>query len=148
MVWLGVCSKGVSPLVVFEDGTVDHDRYIKEVLSVALKYSNEMFADEWTFQQDDAKPHIHGKSQGWCTKHVSSLMDSDHWPPNSPDLNPFGYCIRDEVAQAIEWNAVTSKRTLIVEFNRAVEKVQQHVVFESCSSWTNRLYRLPQNKGN
>ena len=25
MVWLGVCSKGISPLVIFEQGTVDHD---------------------------------------------------------------------------------------------------------------------------
>ena len=46
MVWLGVCSKGVSPLVIFEQGTVDHDRYIKEVLPVALKYGNHIF-DYW-----------------------------------------------------------------------------------------------------
>ena len=25
IVWLGVCSEGVSPLVIFEDGTMDHD---------------------------------------------------------------------------------------------------------------------------
>ena len=25
MVWLAVCSKGVSPLVIFNEGTVDHD---------------------------------------------------------------------------------------------------------------------------
>ena len=43
MVWLGVCSKGVSPLVIFENETVDHDRYIKEVLPVALKFGNDMF---------------------------------------------------------------------------------------------------------
>ncbi len=38
VVWLEVGSKGVSPLVVFENGTVDHDRYIKEMLLVALKH--------------------------------------------------------------------------------------------------------------
>ena len=45
MIWLGVCSNGVSspPLVIFEDGTMDHDRYIKEVLPVALKFGNDMF---------------------------------------------------------------------------------------------------------
>src|SRR5689334_2297973 len=26
MVWLGVCSKRVSPIIIFENGTVDHDR--------------------------------------------------------------------------------------------------------------------------
>ena len=48
MVWLGVCSSGISSLVISEQGILDHARYIKEVLSVALKYGNEVF----TFQQD------------------------------------------------------------------------------------------------
>ncbi|CAM4811156.1 unnamed protein product [Rotaria magnacalcarata] len=43
MVWLAVCSKDVSPLVIFEDGTVDHDLYIKEVLPVALKFGHDTF---------------------------------------------------------------------------------------------------------
>ena len=34
MIWLGVCSKGVRPLVILDKGTIDHDRYIKEVLPV------------------------------------------------------------------------------------------------------------------
>ena len=32
MVWLGACSKGLSLLVIFENGTVDHNHYINEVL--------------------------------------------------------------------------------------------------------------------
>ena len=40
MVWLGVCSKGLSPLMTFENGTVDHNRYINEVLIVAVKYGD------------------------------------------------------------------------------------------------------------
>ena len=63
MVWLGVCSEGVSSLVIFESDTLDHDWYIKKVLPIALKYGNVMFVDDWTFQQDDAKAHIHEKSQ-------------------------------------------------------------------------------------
>jgi hypothetical protein len=41
MVWLGVCSKGVAPLVIFDQGTVDHAVYIQKVLPIALKYGNE-----------------------------------------------------------------------------------------------------------
>ncbi|CAM4965267.1 unnamed protein product [Rotaria socialis] len=148
MVWLGVCSKGVSPLIFFEKGTVDHDRYIKEVLPVALKFGNDMFGNDWIFQQDGAKPHTHAKSQEWCTKNFPSFIDKSHWPPNSPDLNPLDYCIWNEFAQVIEWDAVTSKTTLITALKRAVRKISQDVVFESCSSWTNRLYRLSQDKGN
>ena len=46
MVWLGACSKGISPLVIFEKGTVDHARYIKEVLPAVLKYANKAFGND------------------------------------------------------------------------------------------------------
>mgnify|MGYP002380159210 CR=1 FL=1 len=139
MVWLGVCSKGVSPLVIFENGTVDHDRYVKEVLPIALKYGNDIFGSGLTYQQDGAMPHTHTKTQEWCINNFPCFLDKDHWPPNSLDLNPLDYCI---------WDTVTSKKTLIVALKRAVHKVSQDAVFESCSSWINRLYRLVQNKGN
>lgn len=59
MVWLAVCSKGVSPIVIFYEGTIDHARYIREVLPVALKYGKDILGTCWTFQQGGAKPHIH-----------------------------------------------------------------------------------------
>ncbi|CAF3966827.1 unnamed protein product [Rotaria sp. Silwood1] len=37
MVWLGVCFKGVTPLVIFDEETVNHERYIEKVLPVAKK---------------------------------------------------------------------------------------------------------------
>ena len=88
MVWLGVCSKGVSLLVVFESDTLDHDRCLKEVLLVTLKYGNDISRDDWTFRQDGTKAHIREKSQESCAKNFPSFIDKDHWPPNSPDLNP------------------------------------------------------------
>ncbi|CAF4679155.1 unnamed protein product [Rotaria socialis] len=122
--------------------------YIKEVLPIALKFGNDTFGNDWTFQQDGAKPHTHAKSQEWCAEHFPSFIGANDWPPNSPDLNPLDYCIWNEFAQLINWDAVTSKRTLIPALKRAVRKISQDVVFESCSSWTNRLYRLSQNRGN
>ena len=43
MVWLGVCSKEVTPLVISHRETVDHVVYIQKVLPVALKYGNKTF---------------------------------------------------------------------------------------------------------
>ena len=63
MVWLGVCFKGVTTLVIFDQGTVDHTEYIQNVLRVALKYGNNTFGDHWLFQQNGAKPHIHHLTQ-------------------------------------------------------------------------------------
>ena len=142
MVWLGVYSKGVSSSVIFESDMLDHDRYIKEVLPVALKYDNNMFGDDWTFQQDGAKPHIHEKPQEWCAKNFSLFIDRDHWPPNSPDLNPLDYCVWNENAQ-VKHSDIEKDTHCTVKTCR-----QRDVVFESCLSWTNRLHRMSQDKGN
>ena len=147
MVWLGACSKGASPLIIFEEGAVGHERYIQEVLPVVLKFGNDMFGDNWTFQQDGRRLHIHQKTEDWCRTHLPCFIDKDHWPPNSPDLNVLDYCIWGEFARAINGDLVTSNTALINELKRAVKKIRPEVVFESCASWTNRLYRLKQSNG-
>ena len=43
MVWLGVCSKGVTPLVIGDQGTAHHVEYIEKVLPITLKYGNDTF---------------------------------------------------------------------------------------------------------
>ena len=63
MVWLGTCSKGITPLVILNKGTVDHAVYIEKVLTIALKYGNEVLGSDWIFQQDGAKPHSHYLTQ-------------------------------------------------------------------------------------
>ena len=55
MVWLGACLKGVTPLVILDEGTVNHAPYIKEVLLVVLKYVYKILSD-WIFQYDGTKP--------------------------------------------------------------------------------------------
>ena len=63
MVWLGVCGQGLTEAVIWEDGTMDHKRYIDEVLRIALKAGRKMLGNNWTYQQDDAQPHTHYLSQ-------------------------------------------------------------------------------------
>ena len=58
---------------------MDHDRCIKEVPPVALKFGNDMFGTDWTFQQDSAKVHIHAKISGmvsFCT--LPFFIDKGH----------------------------------------------------------------------
>jgi hypothetical protein len=47
----------VTSLMILDNSTVNHERYINAVLPVALKDG-----DNWTFQQDGAKPHTHRSS--------------------------------------------------------------------------------------
>ena len=94
MIWLGMCSKRFSSLVIFENGTVDHN----EVLPVALKYENSIFGNDWTFHQDSVKPHTVMKK---LRNGVSTVFLRSHWPPNNPVLNPLDYCFWDELE--IKW---------------------------------------------
>ena len=41
----------------------------------------------------------------------------------------------------------SQKTALIQQIKLAHKKVRESVVYESCTSWTNRLYRMYQNDG-
>jgi transposase len=148
MVWLGVCSKGITPLVILDKGTVNHKVYLEKILPVALKYGNQVFGNNWTFQQDGATAHIHHLSQKWCIDNFPAVIEKDHWPPNSPDINPLDYFIWDEFVQQIKWEKVRSKNSLIGELKRAVKRIRLEKVLESCMCWTNRLFRMCEINGN
>ena len=108
---LGAYSNGLTPLIILGGGTMDHRRYIDEILSVALKYGNEGFGDNWTFQEDGAKPHMHSLN----SRMVPDKFSIFRRQPNSPDLNPLDYSNLDEFAEKINWTKVKSKKTLIDE---------------------------------
>ena len=59
MVCLGASSKGITPLLILDEGTVDHTVYIEKVFLIALRYGNESFRRDWAFQEDGARPHSH-----------------------------------------------------------------------------------------
>ena len=145
MIWLGACWKGVRPLVILGKGTIDHDRYIREVLPVAIKYGNKVFGDDWTYQQDNATPHTHNLTEEWWGQIFPSFIDKDHWPPLSSDLNPLDYSIWEQFVQQMNWNKVQSKKMSIEELKQAIKWIRQEVIFESCDTWTNRLCRLTKD---
>ena len=125
--------------------SLDHHRYIKEVLPVALRYGNSKLGNNYTFQQDNGVAHTHQETQECCCQQFPSFIDKDILPANSPNLNDLDNCIWDEFAQAINWNKVTWKSSLISELKYGVKKFRLYVVRESCSIWTNHLYRMAQN---
>lgn len=147
MVWLGVCSKGLTPVVDLSNGTLNHAGYISKVLPVALRAGNKLLGTRWTFQQDGASAHTHHLSQQWCEDNMPAFINAACWPANSPDLNPMDYCIWNEVAQGIRWDRVSSKPTLLAEIKRSARSVRPQVILESCNTWTKRLYHIEKNKG-
>ena len=116
MIWLCVCSKGVTPLVILDEGTFDHTAYIEKMLPIALKYGSKVFGSDWLFQQDGARPHSHHLTQQWCRDNFPPFMDKVHWPPNSPDLNLLDYSIWNELVNTINWEKIKNKMDSTIKF--------------------------------
>ena len=99
MVWLGAWSKGITPLVLFEEGILNHDRKSFRWLSSTETRSSD---NDWTLQPNGARPHIHNLTESWCRVHLPSLIEKDRRPWNSPHLNFLDYYIYDEVAKELK----------------------------------------------
>ena len=101
-----------------------------------------MFGNNWIFQQDGATANTGNLTQKWCCENFPVFIDKNWWPPNSPDLNPLDYSIWNELVQNMNREKVESKKSLISEIKRSVQKINKEIVFESYNSWTKRLYRM------
>ena len=77
MVRWGERSKGIRPLMILDEGTVDHTIDIKKVLSIALNYGNETFDRDWIFQQDGARPHPRHSTQQWGRDNFPPFIEND-----------------------------------------------------------------------
>ena len=147
MVWLGACAKGLTTAVIFENGTMNAEVYINEVLPIALECGDKMLGSNWTYQQDSARPHIHYLTQEWCAKHFHDFISKKRWPPNSPDLCPLDYSLWNELAQCMNWDQITTKTTLIEEIKRSVKKVDKERILNSILDFTIRLREIKRNGG-
>ena len=146
MVWMGVYGQQLSKPVIFEDGTMDAQRYIDKVLPIALKCgNNKMWGNNWAYQQDDARSHTHHLSQKWCADHFLAFISKDRWPPNLSDLCPFNYGLWDELGGARNWKRISTKATLIEEIKCAVEKIEKENIKNSVLDFTVRLCLIKTN---
>ena len=101
--------KGLTPLTILDEGTIDHSCYIKNVLSIALRYGNEVFGDKRIFQQDGTNLHRDHLTQEWCQDNFPPFIKKDRCPLNGADLNHLDDSIWDELSNVIDWNKVLSK---------------------------------------
>ena len=138
---------GITPLVILNEGTVNHAVYIEKVLPVALEYENQVSGSDWIFEENGIKPHSRYLTQQWCRNKFPTFINSENWLPNSPDLNPLDYSVSEELVKAINCDKVKSKTVLIQQTKPVHKKVRESVVSESYVICTNRLKRMYQNDG-
>ena len=58
------------------------------------------------------KTMTQGHTHQRCKDNFPNFVDKDHWPPNSPDLNPLDYYTWDEFVQQTNWDKIQSKKIL------------------------------------
>jgi hypothetical protein len=59
LIWHGVCGEGLTAPMISDNETLDAERYINDVLSIALKSGNKMLGNSYTCREDGARPHTH-----------------------------------------------------------------------------------------
>ena len=107
-----VLSRRLTPLIILDEGTMDHR---DEILPVTLKYGNEDFGDNWTVRR------------GWC-QGTNACLNSRMVPifhrqrSLAPKLTRFG--------MSLLWAKVKSKKTLIDELKRSVKRIRDSVVLD------------------
>ena len=97
-----------------------------------------MLGNNWTYQQDSTRPHIHSLNQRWRDDHFPTFIPKNRWPPNSLDLCPLGYSLWSEVAVGMDWNMITTKETLISEIKLSVKTIAKEKILHSVLDFTVR----------
>ncbi|CAF3410536.1 unnamed protein product [Rotaria sp. Silwood2] len=134
MVELRMCYEGVTRSVIIEEGAINSERYINEILPVALEDREKMLDSDFIFQQDNAPADRDKLTQHWCKEYFPHFWTKDRWLANSPDLNPLDYSIWGELHQQIDWRRVTSRQTLIDEIKQGMKKIRTEIVRRSVCS--------------
>ena len=102
-----MCAQKVSS---HDKETLDHQSYIKEVLSVAKNYEDKVFGNDWMVQGHTYISVVRIAFQ------ILLINIIDH------HIDPLDYCIRDELVQQMNCDKIESKRFLIDELRCGVDK--------------------------
>jgi hypothetical protein len=86
-VWGGMSYYGKTSIFLFQEN-LNKELYVK-ILGTCLRGVDDMFpGGRWMFQQDGDPKHRSKHAINWLTANVPAMIPSEHWPANSPDLNP------------------------------------------------------------
>ena len=130
MVWAAISSEGRSPLIFIDgDVKINKELYIREILAGALiPWTNSLYPDgDWTFQQDGATSHTANMTQQWCKDHCPRFLTKQKWPPSSPDLNVFDFCVWSVLERKACATPATSVKVLKKRLVRKWAEIDQKI---------------------
>ena len=148
MVWLGASRNGLTGSIIFEPGqTLAHENYIDVVLPHALSEGRRLIGDGFIYQQDNATPHTHSKTQAWCANNFPRFINKEKWPANSPDLNVLDYYVWDAIGNNMNWKHVHNYETLRQEIKKGIANISRDDLVRSIENWSTRILSIIKTKG-
>ena len=101
MVSVGVSKLGKTRIVFIDEGAkVNAVYYTESVLENGLLPDIRRISGD-RLQQDDARSHSARHTIQFLDQHVPAYIEPEHWPANSPDLNPVDYRIWGALQQRV-----------------------------------------------
>jgi len=97
----------------------------------------EEFLQMSVFHQGSTPPHTARKTVEFLCPETSHFIETEQWPPNSPDLNPIDYKICAPIQQCICTKDPESQSTEAA--TDAWHGFQQHVIDAAIDEWRPRF---------
>ena len=136
-------------LIVFidEGAKVNAVYYTESVLENGLLPDIRRISGD-RLQQDGARSHSARHTIQFLDQHVPAYIEPEHWPANSPDLNPVDYRIWGALQQRVYYNTkIEDLNDLRREIVRAWDEISQRFVNAAIDQWCHRLRACVDARG-
>lgn len=149
MVWCMVTWNGPSQALILPAGASFNSKfYASKVIPIIKQTCVELMGNDFIFQQDGATCHTAKISIETFQKLGIPIIGPDHWPPNSPDLNPLDYFFWNEVSKRVTAKKPTNRDSLIKEINNSIQEIPLKMIRDAIQNFRSRVYAVEKNQGN
>ena len=148
MVWCAFSSKSFYGPYFFEE-TVNWQNYLA-MLKNFFWQRHKMVKDSryFFFQQDGVPPHRKKEVQTWLkSKFGANFLESNVWPPRSPDLNPCDFSLWGTIKQGAYEPKPNNIEELKSNIKREINKFKKSDLISIFENLKKRCYLIVDEKG-
>lgn len=145
MVWAGISTEAHTDLLFVENGALNAQRYVEDILQEAVVPFSHFVGDGFVLMHDNARPHT--------ARVVTEYLDEVgirrlHWPACSPDLNPIEH-LWDQLQRRIRGRPAMPEtlQELRLALQEEFEGIPQMCLTDLINSMPRRLNAVIQARG-
>ncbi len=148
MVWGGLSVHGSTEISIIT-GTVDATAYQSILQSTLVPLGKKLsrMGLQWSFQQDNARPHVARSTMAWIAGHPI-IPTPIPWPPYSADVSPI-----ENLWALVQADVNSSNPTTMVDLKKAIrDSWRGRTGCADCmggllGNWKERVRQLSENGG-